>query len=210
MSIIRTIRDSRTALNASQIKDGLLSSDPETFRYLYKTFGSMIVGYVLKNNGTQQDAREMVQTVLMELWLAVREGRYDEQGKLERYLYILTANTWRDELRRRKVRRVEPLDTRLHDSMEEEDSIARAVVKDRQLEALQHCMGLLGEPCREIIRLYHLESVSLQDVAECLQYDYNNLRKRIFDCRKKLKKLVDDFLQKHSSSSLLEKNSHGK
>ncbi len=209
MSILRTtVRGNQTVLNASQIKDGLLANDPETFRYLYRTFSSMIVGYVLKNSGTQQDAREMVQTVLMELWLAVREGRYDEQGKLERYLYILTANTWRDELRRRKVRRAEPLDTRLHDSMEEEDSIARAVVKDQRLEALQHCMGLLGEPCREIIQLYHLESVSLQDVAERLRYDYNNLRKRIFDCRKKLKKLVDDYLQKHSSSSLLEKNSH--
>ena len=156
----------------------------------------MIVGYVRKNSGSDQEAREMVQTVLLEFWTAVREDRYQESGKLDRYLYILTSNTWRDELRRRKVRRTDELDTnQMLVADDHEQSIAMAIVKDRRIEAMHHCLQQLESPCDDIIRLYHLEEVNLQDVAKQMNYDYNNLRKRIFDCRKKLKKLVDDFLQ---------------
>ena len=179
-----------------QIRDGLKKNDAEIFRYLYKTYGSMIVGYVRKNSGNDQEAREMVQTVLLEFWTAVREDRYQESGKLDRYLYILTSNTWRDELRRRKVRRTDELDTnQMLVADDHEQSIAMAIVKDRRIEAMHHCLQQLESPCDDIIRLYHLEEINLQDVAKQMNYDYNNLRKRIFDCRKKSKKLVDDFLQ---------------
>jgi RNA polymerase sigma factor (sigma-70 family) len=180
----------------AQIKDGLLRNDPDTFRHLYRTYGSMVIGYVKKNRGTDRDAREMVHTVLLECWNAVREGHYNEEGKLDRYLYILTANTWRDELRRRKVRQSEELDpVQVQAADDSGQSVAAAIVKDQRIEAIHHCLQWLESPCDDIIRLYHLQEVSLQQVAVQMNYDYNNLRKRIFDCRKKLKKLLDDFLQ---------------
>jgi RNA polymerase sigma factor (sigma-70 family) len=145
----------------------------------------------------------MVQVVLLELWQAVREGRYREEGKLERFIYMLSANTWRDELRRRKVRQTEDLDGATQYAQEDErESLAAAFVKDRRIEAIHHCLSKLDHPCDEIIRLYHLQEVPLQTVAEQMKYDYNNLRKRIFDCRKKLKKLVDEFLQKQPEPEL--------
>ena len=179
----------------TQIQDGLQRNDPDVFRYLYRTFGGMVTGYVKKNSGTDQDAREMVQTVILELWQSLRDNRYKEEGKLDRFIYMLTANTWRDELRRRKVRRTEELDTsRLAFADDQDISVAAAIAKDRQIEAIHHCLQRLDAPCDDIIRLYHLEEVPLQEVAQQMNYDYNNLRKRIFDCRKKLKKLVEDFL----------------
>lgn len=188
-------------LNNIQIKEGLLSGDTETFRQLYKMFGGLVVGYVKKNNGTEEDARELVQVVMLELWKAAKEGRYDEQGKLDRFVYRLTANTWRDELRRRKVRRVDSLEGGAQAVADDQPaSLAVAIVKDQRIEAIHHCLQLLESPCDDIIKLYHLEEVSLQEVAQRLRYDYNNLRKRIFDCRKKLKKLVDQYL-KHTSAS---------
>jgi RNA polymerase sigma factor (sigma-70 family) len=182
--------------NITQIRDGLQGNDPEIFRYLYRTYGSMIVAYVRKNSGSEHDAREMVQTVILELWQAMRESRYKEEGKLDRFIYMLTSNTWRDELRKRKVRHTDELDIGRH-TLEDDSarSLAAAVVKDQRIEAIHHCLQQLGSPCDEIIRLYHLEEISLQNMAVQMQYDYNNLRKRIFDCRKKLKKLVDEYLK---------------
>jgi RNA polymerase sigma factor (sigma-70 family) len=109
---------------------------------------------------------------------------------------MLTANTWRDELRRRKVRRTDELEPdQMQVADDHTDSLAAAVAKDARIEAIHHCLQRLESPCDDMIRLYHLEEVSLQEVAVRYNYDYNNLRKRIFDCRKKLKKLVDEFLQ---------------
>ena len=186
----------------AQIRLGLIQNDPEIFRYLYRNFGGIVIGYVRKNNGSELDAREMVQTVLLELWNVVREGKYNEEGKLDRFIYMLTANTWRDELRRRKVRQTDNLDAVSIVLSDDGDSaVAAAIVKDQRIEAIHHCLQQLEAPCDDIIRLYHLQEVPLQEVAAQMNYDYNNLRKRIFDCRKKLKKLVDTFLQGQPASA---------
>jgi RNA polymerase sigma factor (sigma-70 family) len=197
------LKHSSMNYSTKQIKDGLLSNDPVVFRHLYKTFGPMIVGYVRKNSGSEHDAREMVQTVLLEFWNVIREGRYNEEGKLDRFIYMLTSNTWRDELRRRKVRQTDELDSSKIQVVDDGDlSVSAAIVKDERIEAIHYCLQKLESPCDDIIKLYHLEEISLQEVAVKMSYDYNNLRKRIFDCRKKLKKLVDEHLDLQPSMQL--------
>ncbi len=174
---------------------GLQQKDQQVLQYLYRTYGGMIAGHVRKNSGSDGDAQEMVQVKILELWIAVQEGRYQEQGKLDQYIYQLAANSWREELRRRRNRPQNTLDdSALQIEDEGEENLARAIVKDRYLQAMHEGIAQLGEPCQEIIQLYHLKKVNLQEVAARMQYDYDNLRKRIFDCRKKLKKIVEQFI----------------
>lgn len=176
---------------------GLKSKEQPVLLYLYKTYGGLVAGHVRKNNGSDEDAQEMIQVTMLELWIAVQEGRYQEQGKLDQYIYQLAANSWREELRRRRNRPQTALDdAQLQIEDESETNLAQAIVKDQYLQAIHEGIGRLGEPCQEIIQLYHLQKINLQEVAERLQYDYDNLRKRIFDCRKKLKKIVEALLLK--------------
>ena len=177
---------------------GIQEKDTEVFRYLYKHYSGMIAGYVRKNSGSEEDAVEMIQVVMLELWMAVQNGRYNEEGKLANYIYQLTSNTWRDELRKRKKRSSEALsDGELQLKDESELDLVHAIVKDRQLNAIHEAMGQLGEVCRDIIQMYHLQKIKLQEIAERLEYDYDNLRKRIFDCRKKLKQLTENILARN-------------
>jgi RNA polymerase sigma factor (sigma-70 family) len=176
---------------------GIQEKDTEVFRYLYKYYGGMIAGYVRKNSGSEEDAVEMIQVVMLELWMAVQNGRYNEEGKLANYIYQLTSNSWRDELRKRKKRSSEALsDGELQLKDDSEIDLVHAIVKDKQLNAIHEAMGQLGEVCRDIIQMYHLQKIRLQEIAERLEYDYDNLRKRIFDCRKKLKQLTEGILAK--------------
>jgi RNA polymerase sigma factor (sigma-70 family) len=189
------------SFTADDIIKGLHSKDPLVFQHLYRTYGGMISGHVLKNSGSEEDAKELIQVVILDLWIAVKEGRYQEQGKLGHYVYQLAANSWREELRRRRNRPQTSIEDSTMQFVDEgENDLARAVVKDQYLDAIHQGINQLGEPCKEIIQLYHLQKVSLQDVAQKLQYDYDNLRKRIFDCRKKLKKIVEKQLEESGLS----------
>ena len=180
-----------------EILTGLLEKKTTVFRYLYRAYSPMIAGYIRKNSGTEEDVVEMIQIVIMELWIAVRDGRYVEEGKLGQYIYQLTSNTWRDELRKRRTRPQEMLpDAALQIADEGAENLASAIVKDRYLNAIHEGMSQLGEVCRDIIQMYHLQKIQLQEIAERMQYDYDNLRKRIFDCRKKLKQLTEGILKK--------------
>lgn len=176
---------------ASQLIEGIRANDTKVYQYLYRTYGGMIAGHVRKNKGSDEDARETVQVVMLKLWQSVTEGRYQEEGKLGHYIFQLAANTWREELRRRRNRPQEALDdssTAIKDEGKEE--LLLAIAKDQQIEAIYEGMQALPEDCRRIIQHYHLKQISLQDIAEQQGMDYNTLRKRIFDCRKKLKRIA--------------------
>jgi RNA polymerase sigma factor (sigma-70 family) len=155
----------------------------------------MITGHVLKNSGSNEDAKELIQITFTELWAAINDGRYREEGKLGHYIFQLAANNWRYELRKRRTHSTDDLENVPHQLADDSDeSIERKVVKDRYLNAVQTALQQIDNTCEQVIRLYHLQEQSLQDIAQKMNYDYNNLRKRIFDCRKRLKKLTEDIL----------------
>ena len=174
---------------------GLRAKDQQVFNYLYSKYAGMISGHVIKNSGSREDAKELIQITMLDLWVAVRDGRYEEQGKLDRYVYQLAANSWREELRRRRYKPTQDLDDRSFQIADESrEDLARAIVKDQYLQAIHEGINQMQSPCKEIIQLYHLKKMKLQHIAKEMNYDYNNLRKRIFDCRKKLKKIVEQLL----------------
>ena len=179
-------------LASHEIVEGLKQKDPGVLRYLYRTYGGMIERHVRKNSGTEEDAREMIQMTIMECWSAIVAGKYQDQGKFDHYLYKVCANLWREELRRRRNRPSYSLEEKAFqlEDVSGED-LNRVIVKDRYLDAMMKGIQQLESPCNDIIRMYHLENIQLQEVAQLMDYDYNNLRKRIFDCRKKLKTIVE-------------------
>lgn len=181
--------------SAQDLTKGILARDPDVFRYLYRQYADMIRGHVLRNSGSESDADEMVQVTMLELWNAVREDRYRDMGKLGQYIFQIAANSWREELRRRRNRPQQALEDSLaavEDLSGEE--LAWAVVKDKMLEGIHLGMKQVDPTCRELLEGYHLNEKSLLELAEQLEYDYNNLRKRIFDCRKKLKIWVERWM----------------
>lgn len=179
----------------TQILEGLKAKDELILRYLYRQHSPMIAGHVRKNSGTDEDAREIIQITMLQLWTAVQEGRYQEEGKMERYIFQLAANNWRYELRRRRNRPAGSLDATPIDVEDEgAENLEAAIVKDRYLNAVHQALQRLESPCDDIIRLYHLQEVSLLEISKKMNYDYDNLRKRIFDCRKKLKKITEAIL----------------
>lgn len=182
-----------TTYTPARVTEGLLAKSPDVFRHLYRTYGGRIVAHVRKNSGSDEDAREIVQTTMLNLWQAVRDGRYRDEGKLDQYIYQLAANAWLEELRRRRNRPQSSLDeikfgATLRD--ESDESMQQAQLKEQRLTELHRALEKMEEPCKSIIQLYHLQEVALQEVATRMNYDYNNLRKRIFDCRGKLRKMM--------------------
>lgn len=178
-------------LSDQEVLDGLIAKKSEAFDYLYQKFSKMIIGHVKKNSGSDDDAEEVVQITFVKFWTVVKEERYIHQGKMGQYLFQLAANSWKEELRRRRNHPTQALEVhRVDHSDDSADIITEKILKEKELDCLHTCIGNLGEECQRIIRLYHLKSVRLKALAVQLDYNYNNLRKKIFDCRNKLKKMM--------------------
>ena len=179
----------------SEILAELKKKSPVIFQYLYRKFGPAILAHIMKNSGSREDGEEILQRTVLTVWEKVNAGKYEGRGKFGQYFFSVAANLWLDELRRRRRKPIQALgkgEEFLADEGDEEWS--RKVVKNDSLDALYSGLKRLGDACREFIELYYFQEIPLKEIAEQKQYNYGNLRKRIFDCRNKLKRLAAEEL----------------
>lgn len=176
-----------------QIYNGLRQGDTATIDYLYRLYVPSLLGYVLKNNGTEADGYELFHTTVLKIWENIKHDKYQlTNSRFEAYFFTLATRTWIDELRQRKRLRTEPIDIFQFNVLSpENDDLRYKIATDRRLTVLFDVLNNWQDSiCKSLMELFHLQNVSLLDIAEQLKFDYNSLRKRIFDCRKKLARLT--------------------
>lgn len=175
-----------------EIIKGIKAKDNRVFNYLYQKYGPVLTAYVLKNNGTKEDGIELLQVTILKIWNIVTEGKYKEQGKFGGFLFTVASNTWKQELNKRKKAGTQALgkmELLLKD--EGSEDLEWKIAKHSKLDSIYQGINELDDTCQELINLFHLQKVSLLEIAEQKNYPYNNLKKRIFNCRKKLKRLLN-------------------
>lgn len=172
--------------NDNEILRGVLAGDREAVQYLYKTFGPKIVGYVINNNGSKEDGEEVFQNTLLRVFQNIKAGTYNHEGKLSQYLFTVAINVWYEELRYRK-RQAKTTD--IPDVVDDsEEAHFQAILKDNRLNALHNALKNLGDMCRELLQKFHIEDHSSKELATEYAVADNVMRKRLFDCREKLRK----------------------
>jgi len=184
-------------MTESELLAGIQRKDRQAFSHMYQHFAPKIMGYVLKNSGSKTDAQEVIQETLLKVWQNIQEEKYNPQGKLKSYVMQVGVNTWLETLRNRRRK---PMD-RLKDKewqLADKGAIDlhQKVKKYKSLDALYVALGQLEEPCKSLIQLFHFEEIPLKEIAQQQQIEYGSLRKRIFDCRKKLKKVAESVINK--------------
>lgn len=171
---------------------GIINRDAGVFNYVYSYFGSRILAYVLKNSGTQVEGEETVQTALLRVWKKLSSGEYQDHGKFDRYFFSVGVNVWRERLKEKKRNKITSLgeqEERLQD--EKENTIEQKRDREAAIVSMYEALQVIGSPCEELLDLHYLQEKPLKDIAAEQGIVYNNLRKRIFDCRKKLRKIIE-------------------
>lgn len=184
-------------LTDAQILQGLSEDNPVVFRAIYEKEWPRILGFILKNKGTQEDAREVISESLLAVYKNITEGKYEGRGNFSAYFFSIAANVWRMKLRKlkRSIQTSDLDEHTFHIAYEGWDEL-HAKIKDEQLNALYKAMQKMDAMCNDLIRKFHLDGIPLRDIAEAWNITYEAVRKRVFDCRNKLKILLYDEISK--------------
>lgn len=166
-----------------EILDKITAGDESALDFLYKKYFKMMARLVMTNNGTEQDAKDIFQDALIVFWQKVKSGKLILTSKISTYLYSICLNLWRKELERKK---------RL--SREEKDGTS--YINDDQAERIKivnECIGMLGETCKNVLTFYYFENMSMQDIADKLNFANTDTAKtKKYKCKKKLDKLMKE------------------
>jgi len=171
------------------LKDNRRSGDG--IRALYRQYMAGLTHYVVKNNGSEEDAQDIFQEVIVSFVHLVKEGRFRGESSIKTFLYAINRNLWLNELKRRGRAGFREKLFEEGRSMGGSEQIS-SVIENR--EATKQLMGVvesLGADCKKILLLFYFENRSMREILEETNYESEQVvRNKKYKCLKKMEEKI--------------------
>jgi len=158
--------------------------------HLYKTYYRSLERYVLTNSGSEMDAEDLIQDVMVAFVDLVQQGKYRGEASVKSLLYKLAHNLWITELRKRgsTAKRNELFEGE-RDQLT--DDVSDYVTYREAQQTIAELFNRMGELCRKILTLFYYEDLPMKDILKQTNYENEQvLRNRKYKCLKEITELI--------------------
>ncbi len=177
----------------SDVLERISRGDERALDDLYRKYYKMMTGIIIKNNGTEEEAKDIYQDALIVFWQKVISNQLVLTSKISTYLYSVCLNLWRKELDRKS--------RETNDDQDFDFAYFDEDTKEREA-IIRECINQLGDTCKKILMYYYFDDMSMQDIAEKLGFSsVDTAKTKKYKCKKRLDSLVR---AKYSASDFLD------
>ncbi len=163
---------------------GLKARNEKILRAYYKLFYSGIRHFVLKNSGSDEDARDLFQDVLLVLFQKVRNDSFVLTCTLGTYLYSVSRILWFKELNRR--RHISAGSFMIEDYADNDRDIHETTELNERLEIYRKNFDSLSIDCQKVLR-YFIEGMSITEITRKMGYkSEQHTKNRRYRCKQSL------------------------
>lgn len=161
----------------SQIRKG----DAKVVDYLYKKHYRMIVNYIQKNSGSEEEAKDIFQESIVVFWQKAASGNLVLTSKISTFLFSISQNLWRKELDRKSKTSGEMIEH--SESMQHE--------KEEKIKIIHHSLDKLSDTCRDILIYYYFEDRSMAEIAQIMGFaNADTVKSKKYKCKQELDKYI--------------------
>ncbi|WMJ75179.1 sigma-70 family RNA polymerase sigma factor [Cytophagaceae bacterium ABcell3] len=175
-------------LSDEEITAGIKEGDLSVLKIVYKLYFPMILHFIAKNNGSEQEAKDIYQEAIINLYEKVKDSDFLLNCKVKTYIYSVCRRKWLKKLleKSKNTGRVEDFEEFLE--IEKEDSQA----KDNEIRfnIMYKSLSRLGEPCRTILEDFYIRNLNMEMITEKFGYtNPDNAKNQKYKCLMRLKKM---------------------
>ncbi|MDF1547975.1 MAG: sigma-70 family RNA polymerase sigma factor [Bacteroidales bacterium] len=172
----------------NEILDGLKKRKRNAVLHITEEYLPMIAHMVMKMGGSSQDAEDIFQEALMAVINKLDKNELKLTASFSTYLYSVCKNLRLCQIYEQK-RENEYMYVYLKEMYYPETESNK--MHEAREKIFWHYFEKLSEVCKEILRMYH-GKYSVKEIAEELGNTENYIRKRKYECKKRLTKLVKE------------------
>jgi RNA polymerase sigma-70 factor (ECF subfamily) len=166
-----------------------LSGDREAFTSLVVRYQRPIYNAAFWVLRKHEDAHDISQTVFLKV--AERATEYDPKYKFFSWIYRIAVNESLNLLRRH--RHEEALDDDTEVAGEASAGPERQASAAQLARQLRSAMMTMATSDRLVLTLRHFSECSYQEMAEILEVDEKTVKSRLFEARRRLRGLLEDW-----------------
>lgn len=172
--------------------EALVDNDSALIDEIYRLYTGSIKNMVLKNSGTETDAADLLQDVLVELHRKACKKEFVLTCPFGAFLFMVCRNRWLNKLEKRSIKTVTIRENEGFNPGEDvQENYENLVMNEKRKRLVDEKLAELGEGCRELLSL-SWSGKPLQEVAAMLNFTYAYVRKRKTECMSKLIRLVKE------------------
>ena len=167
---------------------GLAQSDKASVETIYRDNYNIIQSFILNNNGSSDDARDIFQEAMVVLFEKSKDNAFSLNCQVRTYIYSVSRRLWLKRLRQlsKHGAQVEGLE----EVVPVEEEIEEHEKRNTDFLLMENVMGKIGEPCKSLLDAYYLQKKSMQDIAVEFGYtNADNAKNQKYKCLIRLKKL---------------------
>lgn len=163
----------------------IIKGDTNVFRVLVDRYKDMVFTVALKMLKNREEAEEISQDTFIKVFKSLQT--FKGESKFSTWIYKVTYYTCLDRLKKNKKESY----TILIDDFSEHlvktvDNALNILEEKEQKQAIRNCIDLLSIEEGFIITLYYFDDQNLEEIAEILGTNANNIKVKLFRIRKKL------------------------
>ena len=174
----------------TNIIEGIKSDNNQVLKYWYNRDFPYISNFVLKNNGTSNDAKEVYQDAFMVVYQKVINDNLVLSATIRTFLYGVARNLWLKKLRDNSkmmyitddINQVQMADITPEYNWE----------TDEQEQKIIERLNKLGANCQKILKFYYFDKKRLREITKLLSYkDEKSTKNAKYKCMQQLRKFFN-------------------
>jgi len=168
----------------SEILQKIKQGDKTALLELYETNLAMVKNHILKNSGSEDDARDILHDSLIVLWKNIRKPDFKLTSKPSTYIMSIAKNLWLKKLG--KSKRESGIDITSLEVSEQPFSIHQLDVKKAML-----ALDEIGDTCKQILSKFYFDGFSMKEIAVQMEYaNANTAKAKKHQCFKRLAEII--------------------
>jgi RNA polymerase sigma factor (sigma-70 family) len=171
-----------------QLLAGLAANDRQAVETIYRQHYSAIQMFILNNNGSVEDARDIFQEAIIVLYEKSKSDTFSLTCQLRTYVYSICRRLWLKRLQ--QLSRYSAPADHLEEVVPVEEDLEEHEKRNADFVLMEQAMSKIGEPCKSLLDAYYLQKKSMQDISAEFGYtNADNAKTQKYKCLVRLKKL---------------------
>lgn len=174
--------------------EALLNNDVVLIKDMYRKWGPEVRNFIVKNNGSKEDAKDIFQETIAAVLLKIRKEKFTLTVPLGGYLYFIYRSKWFNKLSKNKKTPVTIEDLSRYTNEANNNEFAEEInVLELRSNIYKACFEKLSQLCQKILNAKYEKSLKAKEVMLQLELpSVGAVNKKMFDCRENLRKLITE------------------
>jgi len=174
--------------NEQLLLKGLAHNDSKAAETIYKDNFNMVLAFVLNNNGSYEEAKDIFQETMITLYEKAKTDSFVLTCQIKTYVYSVSRRLWLKRLQ--QIGKTAPGIENYEETVIVDDDLDLQERKNEEFRIMDRALNSLGEPCKTLLEAYYIQKKGMSEIATLFGYtNADNAKNQKYKCLMRLKKL---------------------